>query len=521
MIDSNVDVVDAPESARTRYIAKFSGGIVSAAAGLGQQALLSRALGPSVFGQMNFVFSHFDAVFSMLDLGVASGTAARIAQKPERSLVARRFFLKFFIFTAFCILLYAMLTQEISWLKLKIWPDIDPGFVLPGFFYAVSFSILNRFTQFADATGIAAKVEISRALRALVAISLLLLLSHFNALNSSLIMLLLGTTFAGLSVRIFFLLKQKDGVASVHCGTLTQSQTEEKSYLLNYCKPLVAYSIFGSLFSVFDRWILQYSSGSVEQSFFSLALQMANICFVFTGPFTGILHREVALCYASGQIDKLRTIFLTGTRRLFALSAIIACFMSINAKEILHLMSGDKYASASLSMTLMFLYPIQQMYGQISSLCLLATGQTKTYMKVGIVTAFLSSVLGYILMGRNDWIVPGLNLGSSGLAIKYLCGQFLLTTLLNLAISNQAHFSFLKLLVSDILIFAGFYVVAFGVRAVGLTLSGLTSFGLLGLGITGTVYVGCCGAVLIVFGKFFHVPKIGQIAKEAKGLFKR
>lgn len=505
------------ESVRTRYFAKFAGGIISAAAGLGQQALLSRTLGPVVFGQMNFVFSHFESIFSMVDMGVSAGTAARIAQKPEKSIAARKFFLRYFFATTICVFFYALLTKEIPALNLKIWPGIDSQLILPGFFYAVFFALLLRFMQFTDAMGIAKSVEklrVTRSILTLTVLSVLFAMNFLNAINVHIIIILLAISFAAVVARIFFILKHTEISSPESIHLVKVNYIEEKNYLLTYCKPLVAYSIFGALFSAFDRWILQYSSGSIEQSFFALALQLANICFVFTGPFTGILHREVAQSFANGQIEKLRFTFLTGTRRLFTLSAIIACFMSLNAREIITLLSGDKYTNASTTMTLMFLYPIQQMYGQISSLCLLATGQTKLYMKIGILTVFLSSIFGYFLMGKSDWILPGLNLGSSGLAIKYLGGQFLLTTLLNIAISRQAKFSYYKFLCADILIFVCFYSFAFGVRSIGLFAMGLTSFGLLGLAATGGIYLICSLSAILIFAKFFCVPQVSHIFKK-------
>tara|TARA_A100001011_G_C13736940_1_gene605835 strand:- start:74 stop:589 length:516 start_codon:yes stop_codon:yes gene_type:complete len=72
---------------------------------------------------------------------------------------------------------------------------------------------------------------------------------------------------------------------------------------------------------------------------------------------------------------------------------------------------------------LMTFYPIQQTYGQLSNSLFYATNQTKLYRNIAVFTSLIGLLTTFILIGPK--YLGGLNLGSTGLAIKKLLIQFI------------------------------------------------------------------------------------------------
>jgi len=66
----------------------------------------------------------------------------------------------------------------------------------------------------------------------------------------------------------------------------------------------------------------------------------------------------------------------------------------------------------------MFLYPVHQSMGQITGTMFYATGKTKAQSLIGIIFMAISIPTSYFLLASKSAFVPGLQLGSVGLALK-------------------------------------------------------------------------------------------------------
>jgi O-antigen/teichoic acid export membrane protein len=89
------------------------------------------------------------------------------------------------------------------------------------------------------------------------------------------------------------------------------------------------------------------------------------------------------------------------------------------------LFAGDKYSEAIIPVAIMALYPIHQTFGQLSGSLLIATGQTRLYANLAIAMMIASAPVSYILLASHEFLIPGLALGATGLAIKMVLIQFL------------------------------------------------------------------------------------------------
>jgi len=203
------------------------------------------------------------------------------------------------------------------------------------------------------------------------------------------------------------------------------SQKEIKGYIkefYQYCYPLFIFLIVGLIAGVFDRWLLQYYRGSVEQGFYSLSYQIGVICFLFTGAMTPLLMREFSIASHSQDSDRMTFLFRRYVPLLYSIAAYFSCFVVINADKIVHIIGGN-FEGAVKAVTVMALYPIHQTYGQLSSSIFYATGQTKLYSNIGIITMLAGLPVTYFLIAPTDKM--GLNAGATGLAVKMVLLNFI------------------------------------------------------------------------------------------------
>ena len=202
--------------------------------------------------------------------------------------------------------------------------------------------------------------------------------------------------------------------------TQVKAYTKEFYY---YSHPLFTYAVIGLVVGIFDRWLLQYFSGSVEQGFYGLSYQIGAVCFLFTSAMTPLITREFAIAYANKDIQQMAHLFRRYIPMLYGIAAFFSCFIAVHAQNVVFIFGGNKFQDAYMPVAIMAFYPIHQTYGQLSGSVFYATGQTRLYRNIGIIFMILGLPVTYLLIAPSDKM--GLNAGSTGLAIKMVALQFL------------------------------------------------------------------------------------------------
>jgi len=117
--------------------------------------------------------------------------------------------------------------------------------------------------------------------------------------------------------------------------------------------------------------------------------------------------------------------------------AIISCFMVPWAKEIVTFLLGNAYKESWAIFAIMLLYPIHQSMGQVNATMFLACSRTKAYSAISIIGQVISIPVSYILIASSeDILIPGLELGAFGLAIKMVVLNILLVNIQALMIAR-------------------------------------------------------------------------------------
>lgn len=205
-----------------------------------------------------------------------------------------------------------------------------------------------------------------------------------------------------------------------------------------------------TLFSYFDRWFLQIINGSTSQGFYSLSYRLSTICILFTGAMNPIFIQTVARAHAANNFIQISYIFKK-MHVFYFMAAFLSIFISFNAKEIVFLIGGDKYSGAIIPLIIMMLYPIHQTYGRFCGDMLISMERTDLYRNINIISLPIGIIISYLFLAPSYYLLPGMNLGATGLALKMVIAQIIVVNIMLLFVGKILKQSFYKYLFMQVI----------------------------------------------------------------------
>jgi O-antigen/teichoic acid export membrane protein len=205
----------------------------------------------------------------------------------------------------------------------------------------------------------------------------------------------------------------------------TDSLKEVATEFWRYCLPLIPYAWFNFAYVFTDRWLLQNYSGSVQQAYYSVAEQFGAIATLATASILNIFWKEIAEAHQHNNHERVALLYRRVSRGLFFVAAVVAGFLAPWADDILYISFGPAYIGGAATLMIMFFYPLHQSMGQIGATMAFATGHVAAYVKMGMATMTLSIIVTYFVLASTEAPLPGLELGSMGLAGKMVMIQII------------------------------------------------------------------------------------------------
>jgi O-antigen/teichoic acid export membrane protein len=209
-----------------------------------------------------------------------------------------------------------------------------------------------------------------------------------------------------------------------------------------YCRPLILYSWLGFVYEFADRWLLQTYAGSVQQAYYAVAFQFGAIAAIATSSILNIFWKEIAEAHHQNNRERVAMLYRRVTRGLFFVAAAGAGFLVPWAEDILRITLGAAYVGGTSTLMLMFFYPMHQSMGQIGGTMAYASGRVALQVKIGIAFMASSIVVSYYVMAGAEAPLPGLDLGSQGLAGKMVVMQILSVNALAFYLSRSLGIKF-------------------------------------------------------------------------------
>jgi O-antigen/teichoic acid export membrane protein len=425
------------ETISKRYLFTIIASLVRAFISFSTGMLVARFLGPKDYGNMSFLLGTFLAIRQLLDMGSAQAFFTFMSQKLRSKFFVRSYFawltLQFVIVTAAIALIFPE-----QWIQ-TIWHGEERPLIIGAFAAA--------FLQNSIWPSVQQSLEAQRLTYKTQSIGISIVLVHCIAV----FILWYSETIGLYSIFIAIFIEYLIAVfIAYRFLEFTPPENEEQGktrgeiyrMFISYCTPIIIYSWVGFVYSFADTWLLQHFAGSIKQAYYAVSAQFAAVALLATSSISNIFYKEIAEAYHKQDMDQVKRIYFKVSRSLFLTGAIISCFLIPWTKDLLQNILGASYTNGYVTLSIMFLYPIHQSMGQIGGSVLFATEQVSLQAKIGIAFMLLSIIVTYLVLAPANGMIPGLHLGSEGLAIKMLVMQFLQVNIIAYCIATIFKSSF-------------------------------------------------------------------------------
>ena len=481
-------------SLKKRYSIKLLSNVINGIINAILVAIVPKALGPAVYGQFTYLQDFFMKAIGFLDTGSSIAFFTKLsADHSRKELISFYFFYSFVVLIV--VVLFISMANILGYAQ-NILPGIPNQYIYMGLFFGFFTWLTQIFIKISDAYALTVSVELLKIGHKIVSLLLLLYFVYFTAFNLDEYFY-----FQYISLMSFLLLLTwlfvKKGIFK---GLPFKIQNSKFKIIIRefieYCYPLLAYSIVGLIVGFLNIWMLQKYGGSTQTGFYGLAYSLAAMCFLFTSAMTPVITREFSKAYGEKDLEKMRKLFYRYIPMLYSIAAYFGVFISFQSDNVLVIFTDEKFRGAGTVLTIMAFYPIHQTYGQLSSSIFYATGQTKLYRNISFFTQPLMLFISYMLIVQ-------LNLGAVGLAYSMLIVQFIGA---NIGLYFNAQF--LKLDLKYFLLHQLYSVLFFALLAFCASVFHIFDSALLNFLVSGMMYT----IFVIILGYMF--PQVFAITKE-------
>ena len=405
-------------SLKKRYIIKLFSSIISGVINALLIAFVPKALGPVTYGQFVYLQDFFMKMLSFLDMGSSIAFFTKLSARHDRKELITFYFL-YACFILFILFGFILFMQKVDYLH-NLLPDIPEKYIYMGLVFGFLTWFTQIFIKISDAYALTISVELIKIGHKISSLFLLLYFIYYTAFDLNIYFYFHYIALLSFLLIIIYLFIKKN--IFINIFNFQFSILSLLKEFINYCHPLVMYSIIGLVSGFFDIWLLQKMAGSEQTGFYGLAYSLAAMCFVFTSSMTPIITREFAKAFEHNDFSRMRKLFYRYIPMFYAIATYFSVFIAIESDTVLAIFTDEKFQGAGVVLMVMALYPIHQTYGQLSGSIFYATGQTKLIRNISFFTQPFGMLMSVVLLYWFD-------LGAIGLAFKMVFMQWIGTNI--------------------------------------------------------------------------------------------
>jgi len=419
------------DSILKRFGATLATNLVGAAVSFAASLLVARTLGPKAFGDYSFLLASFAALNTWFDLGTP--TAFYTFLSKGRDARAHIRFYGLWIAARLILVGAALALLPDRWLA-GAWLG-QPRTLVAAAWAAFFASVVGRLflVQIAESARRTVFVQTALAVLSLSHLALVIGLRLSGALSLPALYGLLVAEYVGLG--LWFALRfDPDWLGPREPGPDPAALVRRYA---RYCAPLAGYAVLGFAADFADRWLLQRFGGSAQQGYFALGQQFSAIALLGTTSILNIFWKELASAEAAADRARTRELYGRSSRALFFAAVAGGAFLAPHARALLTLTAGPRFADAWPTLALMLTYPSFQSLGQLNGAFFFATEDTRTHVTISSIGLLAGIPLSWLVLAPRDAVVPGLALGSAGLAARSWLTQALAVTIQSAVVSRK------------------------------------------------------------------------------------
>lgn len=349
--------------------------------------LVPKIIGPESYGEYSYVISTNAFFYQLLLLSSNTAYIYFLSSKKYNTEAINSFYFIFLFFIFTTVLIIGLVSFSFDMTILYIWNDItDFKVLILGLIFGVLLNFQQRLIEYSDATLQTRSSEIVRVSSKLFLTITVLVLIFLNQLN---VYIYLCISILGLIMFIYFFFKQI---------LIRFEKISRTSFFLifkdfyTYLRPLVIFAIIASLYSYLGKYVLQSTSGSIEQGYYNFAFQVTMIPVSFIFSIMTLFLSKMTKLYEEQDITNLKLFFLGNVNKLYALHAIVSFFLFVNADDIIFLLVGEKYISATPSVKVLSFFSLFNTLGMYSSNLFFSTGRNKLYSLINSIVMLLGLI---------------------------------------------------------------------------------------------------------------------------------
>jgi O-antigen/teichoic acid export membrane protein len=489
-----------------RYFFKLLATFAAAIAGVAVDALGSRALGPASYGQFYYLQQFFWVVFSLLSSSVSLAFVTRASRRPHSH--GFTFVYLGWLFAIPILMELAILIASQSGVARLIWPGSAMLYVQLGAIASFLLFLTREGTSMGDSYGLTVPLETIRVIQRVLSVALLVSLFVVHALDLKIFFLYTAGINAALAVALFTALRAHNRLFFPRRPFEIRRLRAAGRYFFDYSAPLMVFLPVAMVSTVFDRWLLQTVAGNTDQGYFSLAYQISQMVLLLVTAFMPLLMREMSIAHGARNHEKLSQVFRRAVTNLYFVACFGACFVVVNSDHFSILMGGKLFLASTVPIAFVVLATLHRTYGQVTSTLYYATGNTRLYRNLAIVTSIGGMALAWVMIAPHQYF--GLQLGAVGLAIKTLLTEVMTANIFAIFACRYLGLSYRSLFVHQISCAGVLLGVAQAVRmALSSTLPPSHDFINLVLqtGLSGLLYTLCIGCAVWIFPSLAGVER--------------
>lgn len=419
----NMDSPRQIDSVRKRYAVTLATNAVLFMTSLVTAGIVPRALGPKQLGDFSFLGRVASAFRNMFDMG-SSGAFYNYNSKHEETGAMVKVY-SVWLTGQVLITISLIGLAFIIGLKEAIWPGQQLRYIVWVAIFDWFFFLASVTKQLADSKGYTARAQIFNLFVGILNISMLVIFSISGLLNLGWYIALqtFASALISLAIIVWVILPHRDiywsGKIAGHIKGLLR-------YFYKFCAPLAAITFVAFFFDYVDRLLLQKFGGSIEQGYFHIASSWSAFAGLFTGSFISVYKREVAHSFGAKDIPRASGIFTRYVKMLYFVTLVLAVLLAFNARELLTLIAGPGFSKAAIVLVIMAFYPVHQVYGMLGGATFYSVEETALLRNISLITMAFGILMSYFFLAPSNLAVPGLGLGSTGLALKTVIWNLLI-----------------------------------------------------------------------------------------------
>jgi O-antigen/teichoic acid export membrane protein len=383
------------DSLKKRYIIKLLASLISGLINIIFIAVVPKALGPVSFGYFSYLQQFFTQILAFFDAGTSTAFFTKLSAKNIRKELIT-------IYGIFSLILLLIISFLIFGFNLFngldiLLPEIPTEYVFLGLYFGFFTWFTQIYIKISDAYALTVSVELIKILHKVLSLILLLSFIHFIAFDLSIYFMFHYISLISFILILSILFIKKD-IFTIKIFNLKIAYSKIIKEFYIYASPIFVFNIIAVSVSLFDIWLLQRMSGSIQTGYYGLAYSIATMCFLFTGAMTPIITREFSKSFENNDLENIKILFKRYIPMLYSISAYFGVFISFQSENLLSLFTDEKFKDAYYVLIIMALYPIHQTYGQLNGSLFFSMNQTKLYRNIGIVTSLFGLIFTYFYL---------------------------------------------------------------------------------------------------------------------------